>query len=173
MPADLCGAGFGFSAGFAEMSSTIIFFSAALTTSVCAAAGGELNTSELLAIAGTLRAVRSLYEWYGHFSSVRTNLDFFFEGITVNKYLEAKIFSVIISEDEKVIMNFILLLEDRIKKLKDESEDKLYSELYKYIEDDSSKFIDIYSYFAALEIVSNSNLKLEIVLSQILDDKDL
>lgn len=65
-----------------------------------AAAGGELNTSELLAIAGTLRAARSLYEWYGHFSSVRTNLDFFFEGITVNKYLEAKIFSVIISEDE-------------------------------------------------------------------------
>lgn len=65
-----------------------------------AAAGGELNTSELLAIAVTLRAVRSLYEWYGHFSSVRTNLDFFFEGITVNKYLEAKIFSVIISEDE-------------------------------------------------------------------------
>lgn len=65
-----------------------------------AAAGGELNTSELLAIAGTLRAVRSLYEWCGHFSSVRTNLDFFFEGITVNKYLEAKIFSVIISEDE-------------------------------------------------------------------------
>lgn len=65
-----------------------------------AAAGGELNTSELLAIAGTLRAVRSLYEWYGHFSSVRTNLDFFFGGITVNKYLEAKIFSVIISEDE-------------------------------------------------------------------------
>lgn len=65
-----------------------------------AAAGGELNTSELLAIAGTLRAVRSLYEWYGHFSSVRTNLDFFFEGITVNKYLESKIFSVIISEEE-------------------------------------------------------------------------
>lgn len=65
-----------------------------------AAAGGELNTSELLAIAGTLRAVRSLYEWYGHFSSVRTNLDFFFEGITINKYLESKIFSVIISEEE-------------------------------------------------------------------------
>lgn len=65
-----------------------------------AAAGGELNASELLAIAGTLRAVRSLYEWYGHFSSVRTNLDFFFEGITVNKYLESKIFSVIISEEE-------------------------------------------------------------------------
>lgn len=65
-----------------------------------AAAGGELNTSELLSIAGTLRAVRSLYEWYGHCSGVRTNLDFFFDGITVNKYLEAKIFSAIISEEE-------------------------------------------------------------------------
>lgn len=65
-----------------------------------AAAGGELNTVELLAVAGTLRAVRSLYEWYGHCSGVKTNLDFFFESITVNKYLEAKIFSAIISEDE-------------------------------------------------------------------------
>ena len=50
-----------------------------------AAAGGELNTSELLAIAGTLRAVRSLYEWYGHFSSDRTKLEFFFEGNQVKK----------------------------------------------------------------------------------------
>lgn len=65
-----------------------------------AAAGGELNTSELLSVAGTLRAVRSLYEWYGHCSGVRTNLDFFFDGITVNKYLESRIFSVIISEEE-------------------------------------------------------------------------
>ena len=53
-----------------------------------AAAGGELNTSELLSIAGTRRAVRSLYEWYGHCSSVGTKLDFFFDSITVNKYLE-------------------------------------------------------------------------------------
>ena len=65
-----------------------------------AAAGGELNTSELLKIGGTLRAVRSLYEWYGHCSGVRTNLDFFFDGITVNKYLETKIFTAIVSEDE-------------------------------------------------------------------------
>lgn len=65
-----------------------------------AAAGGELNTLELLAIAGTLRAMRSLYEWYGHCSSVGTELDFFFDSITVNKYLEEKIFSAILSEDE-------------------------------------------------------------------------
>lgn len=65
-----------------------------------AAAGGELNTYELLEIGATLRAVRSLSEWYGHCSGVRTALDYFFEGITVNKYLEDRIFSVIVSEDE-------------------------------------------------------------------------
>lgn len=65
-----------------------------------AAAGGALNTIELLNIAGTLRCVRSLYEWYGHCSGIKTNLDFFFDGITVNKYLETKIFSAIIGEDE-------------------------------------------------------------------------
>lgn len=65
-----------------------------------AAAGGDLNTAELLKIGGTLRAVRSLYEWYGHCSGVSTSLNFFFDSITVNKYLEEKIFSVIVSEDE-------------------------------------------------------------------------
>lgn len=65
-----------------------------------AAAGASLNPKELLEIAYTLRAVRSLYEWYGHCSNVRTNLDFFFENITVNKYLESKILTAIISEDE-------------------------------------------------------------------------
>lgn len=65
-----------------------------------AAAGGELNTRELLSIAGTLRAVRSLCEWYGRCSSCGNKLAFFFESITVNKYLEEKIFSAIVSEDE-------------------------------------------------------------------------
>ncbi|MDE6658812.1 MAG: endonuclease MutS2, partial [Eubacterium sp.] len=35
-----------------------------------------------------------------HCSGVKTSLDFFFDGITINKYLETKIFTVIISEDE-------------------------------------------------------------------------
>lgn len=65
-----------------------------------AAAGASLNPKELLDIAYTLRAIRSLYEWYGHCSNVRTNLDFFFENITVNKYLETKILTAIISEEE-------------------------------------------------------------------------
>ena len=65
-----------------------------------AAAGGELNPAELLRIGFTLRALRSLYEWYGHFSDSKSGLDFFFENITVNKYLEEKIFNVIVSEEE-------------------------------------------------------------------------
>lgn len=65
-----------------------------------AAAGGSLNTSELLGIANCLRALRTLDEWHGHCSGVHTKLDFFFEGITVNKYLETRIFTCIISEEE-------------------------------------------------------------------------
>ena len=63
-------------------------------------AGGSLNQKELLDIAYCLRALRTLSEWHNHCSGVRTSLDFFFEGITVNKYLENKIFTCIISEEE-------------------------------------------------------------------------
>lgn len=65
-----------------------------------AAAGGSLNPKELLDIGYCLRALRTLDEWHSHCSGVRTNLDFFFEGVTVNKYLETKIFTCIISEEE-------------------------------------------------------------------------
>ena len=52
-----------------------------------AAAGGSLNQRELLDVAFCLRAIRTLDEWHNHCSGVRTSLDFFFEGIVVNKYL--------------------------------------------------------------------------------------
>ena len=65
-----------------------------------ASAGGSLNPKELLDIAYCLRGLGTLDEWHGHSSGVKTSLDFFFEGITANKYLEAKIFSCIISEEE-------------------------------------------------------------------------
>lgn len=65
-----------------------------------AAAGGSLNPKELLDIAYCLRALRTLDEWRNHSSGVRTSLDFFFEGITSNKYLETKILSCIVSEEE-------------------------------------------------------------------------
>lgn len=65
-----------------------------------AAAGGSLNPKELLDIAYCLRALRTLDEWRNHSSGVKTSLDFFFEGITSNKYLETKILSCIVSEGE-------------------------------------------------------------------------
>ena len=63
-------------------------------------AGGALGQGELLRIGFTLRSIRTLYEWRSHCSGVSTSLDFLFDSITVNKYLEDKIFSCIISEDE-------------------------------------------------------------------------
>ena len=63
-------------------------------------AGGILNMRELLSIAYTLRSIRTLYEWRSHCSGVNTSLDFLFECITVNKYLEDKIFTCILGEDE-------------------------------------------------------------------------
>ena len=63
-------------------------------------AGGSLNPSELLDIGYCLRALRALSEWHNHCSGVRTSLDIFFEGVTVNKYLENKIFGCIISAEE-------------------------------------------------------------------------
>lgn len=65
-----------------------------------AAAGGSLNPKELLDIAYCLRALRTLDEWRNHSSGVKTSLDFFFKGITSNKYLETKILSCIVSEEE-------------------------------------------------------------------------
>lgn len=65
-----------------------------------ASAGGSLNSKELLDIGYCLRALRALDEWHGHCSGVKTNLDFFFEGVTTNKYLEQRIFTCIISEEE-------------------------------------------------------------------------
>ena len=44
--------------------------------------------------------LRTLDEWRNHSSGVKTSLDFFFEGITSNKYLETKILSCIVSEEE-------------------------------------------------------------------------
>ncbi len=63
-------------------------------------AGGALNQRELLRIGFTLRAIRTLYEWRSHCSGVNTSLDYLFDAITVNKYLEDKIFACIVSEEE-------------------------------------------------------------------------
>ncbi len=65
-----------------------------------AQAGGCLTTGELLQIANTLRAIRTVKEWNSRFASVSTTLDGYFGGLVANKYLEERITSAIISEDE-------------------------------------------------------------------------
>lgn len=65
-----------------------------------AQAGGCLSASELLKIARTLHVIRTVKEWHSKFGSVETTLDFYFSGLISNKFLEDKITTAIISEDE-------------------------------------------------------------------------
>ncbi len=65
-----------------------------------ASAGGALNMRELLDIAEVLRIIRSLSEWKSRNSGVVTSIDTYFEAMSPNKFLEDRITSAIISEDE-------------------------------------------------------------------------
>lgn len=65
-----------------------------------AQAGGSLTTGELLKIARTLHVIRTVKEWKSRCTSEKTTLDGFFGGLISNKFLEDKINSAIISEDE-------------------------------------------------------------------------
>ena len=65
-----------------------------------ATAGGALNMRELLKTAQMLRGVRVLKEWRSHCEGIKTSLDKYFEGLYANHYLEERIFSCILSEDE-------------------------------------------------------------------------
>lgn len=65
-----------------------------------AQAGGCLTTAELLRIAQTLRTIRTVKEWHSRSVSAQNSLDGFFSGLVSNKFLEEKITSAIISEDE-------------------------------------------------------------------------
>ena len=65
-----------------------------------AQAGGCLTTGELLHIAHTLHIIRTVKEWQSRCASVETTLDPYFSGLISNKYLEDKITSAILSEDE-------------------------------------------------------------------------
>ncbi len=65
-----------------------------------AQAGGCLTAGELLKIAGTLRIIRTVKEWRSRCASVETTLGGYFSGLVSNKFLEDKITSAILSEDE-------------------------------------------------------------------------
>ncbi len=63
-------------------------------------AGGVLSMKELLDIGSTVRAVRAICEWRQNSGQDEKNIDIYFNGLMPNKYLEEKIFSAILSEDE-------------------------------------------------------------------------
>ena len=65
-----------------------------------AQAGGGLGLRELLDVAGTLRAIRSLSQWYEKGAGMQTALSGRFGILAPNKYLEEKIFTCIVSEEE-------------------------------------------------------------------------
>ena len=65
-----------------------------------AQAGGGLGLPELLAVGGTLRAIRSLKQWHEKSAGVKNALTARFEILAPNKYLEEKIFTCIVSEEE-------------------------------------------------------------------------
>ena len=62
--------------------------------------GGTLSMKELLDIGSTLRCVRAVREWRERNGKEEIGIDAFFGGLTPNKYLEEKIFSAILSEEE-------------------------------------------------------------------------
>ena len=65
-----------------------------------AQAGGGLGLRELLDIGATLRTIRGLTQWWGKSGNVTTALTPRFEVLAPNKYLEEKIFSCIVNEEE-------------------------------------------------------------------------
>ena len=65
-----------------------------------AEAGGVLSMLDLLRIAEVLRVMRSLFEWRKHSSGIETAIDWRFDTLCVNKYMEERILSCIESEDQ-------------------------------------------------------------------------
>ncbi len=65
-----------------------------------AQAGGGLGLRELLDVAGTLRAIRALSQWHDKSGGTQNALTGRFTILAPNKYLEEKIFTSILSEEE-------------------------------------------------------------------------
>lgn len=65
-----------------------------------AQAGGVLNLVDFLRIAGVLRTMRAISDWRRKSEGMKTTLDWRFESVVPNRYLEEKINAVVISEEE-------------------------------------------------------------------------
>jgi len=65
-----------------------------------AEAGASLTMLELLRIAEVLRVMRALHEWRKHSAGIETAIDWRFDALCVNKYMEERIAACIESEDQ-------------------------------------------------------------------------
>lgn len=65
-----------------------------------AQAGASLSMGELLKVAEVLRVMRGLTQWRKRSEGLETSIDWRFEALTPNKYLEEKIASSVLSEEE-------------------------------------------------------------------------
>lgn len=65
-----------------------------------AQSGGVLNLAEFLGIAGVLRAMRGIVQWRKKSEGLQTMLDWRFDCLTSNQYLEDKINQTVASEEE-------------------------------------------------------------------------
>ena len=63
-----------------------------------AQAGASLQPAELLKIAGLLRSLRAILDWRSRSEGVSVSINWRFESIQSNKYLEEKIFTSILNE---------------------------------------------------------------------------
>ena len=62
--------------------------------------GGTLSMKDLLSVGGTLRTIRCLDDWYSQCEGMDTSLSGYFCSLAPDKYLEDRIFTSILSEDE-------------------------------------------------------------------------
>lgn len=81
-----------------------------------AQAGGTLSMRELLDIAEVLRIVRSLTEWRARCAGMETALDERFDCLSPNKYLEERITTAIVSDEEMSDHASVALADIRRKK---------------------------------------------------------
>lgn len=65
-----------------------------------AVSGARISLRELIDIKSLLNQIGALSDWYSHCENVQTELDYLFEGLRPDKYLQEKLERSIISEDE-------------------------------------------------------------------------
>lgn len=107
-----------------------------------AEAGGTLNMPELLRIAGVLRTLRGIVEWRSKSQGVKSSLDWRFDSLMPNKYLEDRIFGAILSEEEMADTASVQLASIRRKiraassRAREQLDKMIHSPVYlKYLQD--------------------------------------